>query len=99
MAQVNLSTEKKSWTWRIDLWLQGGGGGSGMDWVLGVNYCFWNGLAMRSCCIALKTMSSHLLMGEKRMYTCMCNWVTKLYSREKNVLGKLKKKERKLSKI
>ena len=24
------------------------------------NYCSWNGLAMRSCCVALGTMSSHL---------------------------------------
>ena len=34
-----------------------------MDWVLGVNrcnYCLWNGLAMRSCCVALGTMSGHL---------------------------------------
>ena len=41
---------------------------------------------MRSCCIALETMSSHLwwsmIMWEKRMYTCMCNWVTLLYSRK-----------------
>ena len=31
----------------------------------------------------------------KRMYTCMCDWVTLLYRRKKNnVLGKFKKKER-----
>ena len=24
------------------------------------HYCLWNGLAMRSCCVALGTMSSHL---------------------------------------
>ena len=33
------------------------------------------------------TMSSHLwwsmIMWENRMYTCMCNWVTMLYSRKK----------------
>ena len=38
---------------------------------------------MRSCCIALETMSSHLwwsrIMWEKILYTCMCNWVTMLY--------------------
>ena len=43
---------------------QGGGGGSGMDLELGINGCklliLWNGLAMRSCCVALGTMSSHL---------------------------------------
>ena len=41
---------------------------------------------MRSCCIALGTMSSHLgwsmIMGEKGMYMCICDWVTLLYSRK-----------------
>ena len=34
-------------------------------------------------------------MGEKRTYTCICDWVIMLYSRKKsnNVLGKLKKKK------
>ena len=27
-------------TWRIDCGCQGGGGGNGMDWELGVNGCF-----------------------------------------------------------
>ena len=42
---------------------QGGGGGNGVVGELGVNdsnYCLWNRLAMRSCCVALGTMSSHL---------------------------------------
>ena len=30
---------RKSWTWRIDLWLPRGGGGRGMDGELGVNRC------------------------------------------------------------
>ena len=29
----------KSWTWRIDLWLPRGRGGSGRDWELRVNGC------------------------------------------------------------
>ena len=33
------------------------------------NYCSWNGLTMRSCCVALRTMSIYLqgsmTMGEK----------------------------------
>ena len=41
---------------------------------------------MSSCCIALGTIFNHLwqsmIMWEKRMYTCMCNWVTLLYSRK-----------------
>ena len=41
------------------------GGGEGVGWIgnLGLtdaNYCLWNGLAMRSCCVALGTMSSNL---------------------------------------
>jgi len=41
------------------------GEGEGVEWIgsLGLideDYCFWNGLAMRSCCVALGTMSSHL---------------------------------------
>ena len=28
-------------------------------------------------------------MGEKRMYTYMCNWVTMLYSRKKNCIGEI----------
>ena len=41
------------------------GEGEGMGWIgtlglMDVNYCLWNGLAMRSCCVALETMSSHL---------------------------------------
>ena len=28
---MNLSTEKKSWTWRKDLWLPGGG--EGVGWI------------------------------------------------------------------
>ena len=44
---------------------EGEGGGEGMGWIgrLGLteaDYCLWNGLAMRSCCIVLGTMSSHL---------------------------------------
>ena len=37
----------------------------GMEWMwrcglIDVKYCLWNGLAIRSCCVALGTMSSHL---------------------------------------
>ena len=41
------------------------GEGEGVGWIgsLGLiyaDYCLWNGLAMRSCCVALETMSGHL---------------------------------------
>ena len=35
----------------------------GMDYELGVNrpdYCLWNGLAMRSCHVTVRNMSSYL---------------------------------------
>ena len=63
------------------------------------NYCFWNRLAMRSCCVALRTLSNHLgrsmIMGEKRMYTCIGKWVTMLYSRKKLHWGNNNNKKKK----
>ena len=47
----------------------------------------FGGLAMRSCFVALRTMSRFLnrskTVGEKIMYSRMCNWISMLYSREK----------------
>ena len=39
--------------------------GEGVGWtgnlgLIDANYCLWNGLAMRSCCVALGTISSRL---------------------------------------
>ena len=64
IAQMNLSTGKKI----MDLqnrFVVAKGKGEGVGWIgsLGLiyaDYCLWNGLAMRSCCVALGTMSSHL---------------------------------------
>ena len=41
------------------------GEGKGVGWLgslglIDTNYCLWSGLAMRSCCVALETISSHL---------------------------------------
>ena len=96
MAQMNLSTENKIMDLdnRLVVALGEGKrvGGSGSDWELGVNdaiYCSWNGLTMRFCCVALRTMSRYLkcstTMAEKIMYTCMCNWVPMLCGEKKNV--------------
>ena len=38
MAQMNPSTERKSWTWRIDLWLPRGSKGR-IDWEFGISRC------------------------------------------------------------
>ena len=62
MAQMNLSTEKEIMDLenRLVVAKGEGGGGIGSLELTDANYCLWNGLAMRSCCIALGTMSSHL---------------------------------------
>ena len=82
--------EKNSWTWRIDCGCQGVVGGSGMDWVSGVNRCKLLCLEWISNEILLYSSGnySHLwwtMMEDnvrKRMYICMCDWVTFLYSRK-----------------
>ena len=82
MAQRNLSTEKKI----MDLenrFVVAKGEGERVGWIgslglMDANYCFWNGLTMRSCCVALRTMSRFLQHGtamvEKIVYICICNW-------------------------
>ena len=78
---MNLSTEKKNMDLENRLvvaWGEGKGvGGIGSLGLTNANYCFWNGLTMRSFCVALKTMSRYLqcsvTMGEKITYTVyMC---------------------------
>ena len=64
MAQRNLSTEKKIMDLENRL-VVAKGEGEGVGWLgsfrlIDINYCLWNGLAIRSCCVALGTMSSHL---------------------------------------
>ena len=94
---MNLSAEKKIMDLENRLVVAPGEGeGVGGTESLGLtdaNYCFWNGLTMRSCCVALGSMSRYLqqstTMGEKIMYTCMCNWVPMLYSGKKNLLGEI----------
>ena len=89
---MNLSTKKKI----VDLEnrqvaAQGereGVGGIGSLGFIDANYCSWNGFTMRSCYVALRTMSRYLYhnttMGGKIMYTCMYNLVPMLYSGKKN---------------
>ena len=64
MAQMNLYTEKKIMDLENSL-LVAKEEGEGVGWIgnlrlIDANYCLWNGLAMRSCCVALGTMSGHL---------------------------------------
>ena len=64
MAQMNLSTEKKIMDLENRL-VVAKGEGEGVGWsrslgLIDADYYLWNGLAMRSCCVALGTMSSHL---------------------------------------
>ena len=61
---MNLSTEEKLMDLENRLVVaKGEGEGAGWTGSLGLmdaDYCLWNGLAMRSCCVALETMSGHL---------------------------------------
>ena len=96
---MNLSTEKKI----IDLenrlvaaWGEREGvGGMGSLGLMDANYCSWKGSIMRSCCVALRTMSRYLhrstTMGGKSMSTCTCNLVPVLYSGKKQTNKQTKK--------
>ena len=60
---MNLSTEKKIMD-LVNTLVVAKGEGEGVGWLgslglIDVDYCFRNGLAMRSCCVVLGTMSSH----------------------------------------
>jgi len=63
---MNISTEKKIMDLENRLVVaKGEEEGEGVGWtgslgLIDVNYCLWDGLAMRSCCVALGTMSSDL---------------------------------------
>ena len=64
MAQMKLSTEKKIMDLENRL-VVAEGEGEEVGWMgrlgrIDSDYCLWNGLAMRSCCVALGTVSSHL---------------------------------------
>ena len=61
---MKLSTEKKMMDLENRL-VVAKGEGEGVGWtgslgLIDANYCIWSGLAMRSCCVALGNMSSHL---------------------------------------
>ena len=92
MVQMNPSTEKKIMDLENRLSVAKGEG-EGVGWLgslglIDTKYCLWNGLAVSSCYVAQGTMFSHLgwimIMCKNRICTCMCNWVTMLYSREKS---------------
>ena len=64
MAAMNLSTENKIMDLEKRLVVAKGEGEevgrTGNLGLIDVDYCLQDGLAMRSCCIALGTISSHL---------------------------------------
>ena len=74
---MNLSTEKKITDLENILMVAEGEevGWMGCLGLIDADSCLWNGLAMRSCCVALGTTSGHLwwsmIMWENRMYTCV----------------------------
>ena len=62
---MNLSTEKKIMDLENSL-VVAKGKGEGVGWIgslglMDANYCLWNGVAMSSCCVALRTLSRYLL--------------------------------------
>ena len=61
MVQVNLFTEKKIMDLENRLvfakWEGEGVGWIGSLGLIDTDCCLWNGLAMRSCCVALGTLS------------------------------------------
>ena len=88
---MNISSEKKIMDLENRL-VVAKAEGEGVGWLrslglIDANYCSQNGFTMRSCCVALRTMSRYLqhstTKGEKIMYTCMCNLVPMQYSRKK----------------
>ena len=91
-AQRKLSTAKKIMDLENRLVVAKGEGegvgGTGSLGQIDAECCLQNGLVMGSCCAALGTLWEKREMWEKRMYTCMCNWVTKLYSRNKIYINK-----------
>ena len=61
---MNLSTEKKIMD-SENILVVAKGEGDGVQWfgslgLIDADYCVWNGLAMRSCWVALETMSGQL---------------------------------------
>ena len=63
MAQRKLSTQKKIMDVENRL-VVAKEEGEAVGWIGGLglidaNYCFWNGLAMRFCCVALGTLVNH----------------------------------------
>ena len=65
---MNLSTEKKIMDLENRLVVVRGEG-EGVGWIrslglMDASYCLWNGVAMRSCCVTLDTVSSHKMEQE-----------------------------------
>ena len=61
---MNISSEEKIMDLEKRL-VVAKGEGEGVGWMgcwglIDADYCLWSGLAMRSCCVALGTVSSHL---------------------------------------
>ena len=72
---MNISTEKKNMDLENRLGVvkrEGKGiGGTGNLGLIDAKYCLWNGLAMKSCCVELGTMSLtmvHDIVRKKNVY-------------------------------
>ena len=61
-------------------------------WLIYTNCCLWDGLGMKSCCVALGTMSSHLwwsMKCEKIEYVHVCVTGSPCCTVEKNHIGEI----------
>ena len=73
MAQVNLSTKRKSWHGEHTCGCQGGGEGSGMDWESVVNRCRL---------LPLEWISNEILLYSTGKYICSHLWWTMMEDNE-----------------
>ena len=73
---MNVSTEKKIMDLEnrlVAAWGEREGvGGIGSLGLMDANYCSWNGLTMRSCCVALRTMSRYLYIATQQWEEKVC---------------------------
>ena len=71
----------------VTQWEGEGVGGIGSLWLTGCKLLLLEWISNEILLVALRSMSRYLQgstrMGEKIIYTCMCNWVPMLYSGKK----------------
>jgi len=70
--------------------------------LIDADCCFWNGLAMRSCCVALETMSNHMIEHDNVRKKNVCVTVSPCCAVEQKIFywgNKIKIRKKKIIKI